>query len=148
MAKFGVIGVINFIIDMGLFNYLIAGPLSHKITTAKFISGGVATIFAWLGNRYWTFRHRQNRQLMHEVVLFFLVNGVALLITTAWVAFAHYLLGAHSSLWLNIHAFIGIGLGTLFRFWTYRTFVFLAPEVDPVADIAEDEAERSSSPRA
>ena len=89
LAKFGVIGVLNFVIDLGLFNLLVGGPLAHKITTAKFVSGGVATVFAWIGNRFWTFRDRRNRPVHHEVALFFLVNGIALLITTAWVAFAH-----------------------------------------------------------
>lgn len=130
IAKFGIVGVVNFIIDIGLFNVLVSGPMSGKITTAKFVSGGVATIFAWLGNRYWTFRHRRNRPVTHEVVLFFLVNGLALLITTGWVAFGHYVLGAESKLWLNVHALIGIGLGTIFRFWTYHRFVFAnEPEV-------------------
>ena len=135
LAKFGVIGVLNFVIDLGLFNLLVGGPLAHKITTAKFVSGGVATVFAWIGNRFWTFRDRRNRTVHHEVALFFLVNGIALLITTAWVAIAHYVLHAEGKAALNLHAFIGIGLGTLFRFWTYHRFVFAQePDVGEPAD--------------
>lgn len=129
-GKFGVIGVINVFIDLGLFNLLIDGPMNGKVTTAKIISGGVATVFAWVGNRYWTFRHRRNRAVHHEVVLFFVVNGIALAISAAWVAFGHYVLHMHGALWLNINAFIGIGLGTIFRFWTYRSFVFAHEKVD------------------
>lgn len=131
LSTFGVIGVINAIIDLGLFNLLINGPLDGKVTTAKFISGGVATIFAWIGNRYWTFRDRTNRPVHHEVILFFLVNGIALLATTAWVAFAHYVLHAHGSAWLNFHAILGIGIGTVIRFVAYRTFVFGASAEQP-----------------
>ena len=86
LSTFGIIGVLNIFIDMGLYNWLRAGPLDGKVTTAKIISGAVATVFAWVGNRYWTFRHRENRPLHHEVVLFFAVNGVALAATSAWVA--------------------------------------------------------------
>lgn len=126
LAKFGVIGVLNFAIDLGLYNYLIQGPMAHKSVLAKFVSGAVATVFAWVGNRYWTFRHRRNRPVRHEVALFFVVNGAALLLTTGWVAFAKYGLGvgAHDRLWLNVHAIIGTAIGTVFRFWTYHSFVF------------------------
>ncbi len=131
LVKFGIIGAVAFVIDLGGFNWLVSGPLSHKITTAKIISGGVATVFSWVGNRFWTFRHRHSRPVHHEAMLFFVVNGIALAISALWVAFAHYVLGAQSALWLNIHAFIGIALGTLFRFWTYRQFVFVHEPIGP-----------------
>lgn len=130
LAKFGVVGAISFVIDIGGYNWLIAGPMSHKITTAKIISGAVATAFAWVGNRLWTFRHRRNRPVHHEVALFFLVNGIALAISAGWVALTHYLLGAETTLMLNVHAFIGIALGTVFRFWAYRSVVFANEDVD------------------
>ncbi|GAB3495459.1 GtrA family protein [Flexivirga sp.] len=124
LAKFGVIGVINIIIDLGLYNLLIAGPMPTKVTTAKIISGTVATLFAWIGNRYWTFRHRRNRPVHHEVVLFFVVNGIALAVSVLWVAFAHYVLGLNGRFWLNFNAMFGIGLGTIIRFWAYKQLVF------------------------
>lgn len=136
VRRFGVIGILGFVIDMGLFAYLTSdhGPLGHKVTTAKIISGAVATVFAWVGNRYFTFKHRENRPLHHEVLLFFLVNAIALAATSAWVALAHYGFGVTSKLWINIHAFIGIAIGTVIRFIAYRLVVFgedaEAPERD------------------
>ncbi len=124
LAKFGLVGLVSFVIDLGGFNLLVAGPLDHKVTTAKLISGGVATVVAWVGNRYWTFRHRRNRPVHHEVALFFIVNAIALALSAATVALAHYAFNAKGALALNFAAFVGIGLGTLFRFWTYRRFVF------------------------
>ncbi|KNX37779.1 GtrA family protein [Luteipulveratus halotolerans] len=124
MAKFGIVGAVCFVIDMGGFNLLANGALEDKITTAKIVSGAFATLVAWVGNRYWTFRHRRNRPVAHEVILFFVVNGIALGIAAAWLAFAHYTLDMDGRLANNVNAFIGIGLGTLFRFWTYRQFVF------------------------
>lgn len=124
LTTFGFIGVLNIVVDLGLFNLLIQGPLNGKITTAKIASGAVATVFAWVGNRYWTFRSRQNRPMHHEVVLFFAVNGVALAATAGWVAFAHYSLGASSPFWVNVNALVGIGIGTVIRFIAYRTVVF------------------------
>ncbi|REF30444.1 putative flippase GtrA [Calidifontibacter indicus] len=129
VAKFGIVGAISFVVDMGLFNLLVTGPMDSKITTAKIVSGAVATAVAWIGNRFWTFRHRRNRPVHHEVALFFAVNGIALGISALWIAFTHYVLHLDGAFWLNVNAFIGIGLGTLFRFWTYRRFVF-ASELD------------------
>ena len=131
LAKFGVIGVINIIIDLGLYNLLIDGPMPTKVTAAKIVSGTVATLFAWVGNRFWTFRHRRNRPVHHEVVLFFGVNGIALAVSVLWVAFAHYVLGLEGRFWLNFNAMFGIGLGTIIRFWAYKQFVF---KNEPIAD--------------
>ena len=78
MIKFGVVGAAAFVIDLGGANLLWHTVLPHKVTTAKIISGAVATAFAWAGNRQWTFRHRRSRPVHHELFLFFLVNGIAL----------------------------------------------------------------------
>jgi len=124
MIKFGVVGLLAFVIDIGLANLLWHTVLSDKVTTAKIISGIVATLFAWVGNRQWTFRHRRSRPAHHEVLLFFGVNGVALLISAVTLYVSHYGLGYVSILADNVATIIGIGLGTLFRFWAYRKFVF------------------------
>ncbi|WP_345201721.1 GtrA family protein [Fodinibacter luteus] len=124
MIKFGVVGALAFVIDLGLANLLWHTVLEDRVTTAKIISGLVATLFAWVGNRQWTFRHRRSRPAHHEVALFFAVNLVALGIATATLAVSHYGLGFTSTLADNIATVVGIGLGTLFRFWAYRRFVF------------------------
>ena len=62
-----------------------------------------------------------------EYVLFFVFNGVAMLISLACLWFSHYLLGLDSPLADNISAnVVGLILGTLFRFVAYRTWVFPA----------------------
>jgi putative flippase GtrA len=129
-AKFGVVGAIAFIIDVGGFNLLFHGPLSGRLTSSRIISGVLATLVAWLGNRFWTFRHRVNRKVHHEALLFFLVNGVGLLIGIGWLNLTFNTLGLTSAWWVNLNNVFGIGLATLFRFWAYRRFVF-AGELDP-----------------
>ncbi len=124
MIKFGVVGLMAFIIDIGLANLLWHTVLSDKVTTAKIISGAVATLFSWVGNRQWTFRHRRSRPAHHEVVLFFGVNGIALVISAITLYVSHYGFGFSTILADNVATILGIGLGTLFRFWAYRKFVF------------------------
>ena len=72
----------------------------------------------------------------------FLLNGIAMLIALACLWFSHYLLGLTSALADNISAnVVGLALGTLFRFWSYRKWVF--PAVP--ADAADEElAERDA----
>ncbi len=138
VAKFGVVGLVALVIDVGLFNLLRfaggEGPMFDKPLTAKVVSVVVATTFAYFGNRYWTFRHRGRTSFGREYLLFFVLNGVGLLISVACLWFSHYALGLTSPLADNISAnVVGLALGTMFRFWSYRRWVF--PE-DPAA--AED----------
>ena len=144
MIKFGIIGAVSFVVDLGGANLLWHTVLPTKITTAKIISGAAATLVAWVGNRAWTFRHRRNRPVAHEVSLFFGVNLVALGISTAVLAISHYGLGYTGRLADNIATIVGIGIGTLFRFWTYRQFVFAH---EPLAEDQPDPGDLSATPR-
>ena len=132
VAKFGVIGAVAFVIDFGGFTLLFYGPLAGHLTTSKIISGVAATAFAWIGNRLWTFRHRRSRPAHHEALLFFVVNGIGLVMSTLWLNFTHDVLNLTSRGAVSLNTIIGIGLATVFRFWAYRQFVFAGEHVgDP-----------------
>lgn len=131
-AKFGIVGAVAFVTDFGVFNLLrYAGPdgvgvLQHKPLTANAISIVLSVVVAWLGNRYWTFRHRRRASAPRELVLFFLMNGVGLLISAACLGFTYYVLELRGPVATNVSAkVVGVGLGTLFRWWAYRRFVFV-----------------------
>ena len=128
MAKFGVVGLVALVVDVGLFNLLLyhgGAPMYGKPIRAKIVSVAVATVVSYIGNRFWTFRHRDRVGSAREYVLFFLLNGVGMAIAVGCLAFSHYALGLTSQLADNIAAnVIGLGLGTLFRFWAYRRWVF------------------------
>jgi len=127
VAKFGLVGLAALVVDVGLFNLLCygTGPLHGKVLTAKIVSVCVATTVAYFGNRYWTFRHRGRTSFGREYLLFFVLNAVGLAISVGCLWFSHYALGLTSALADNISAnVIGLGLGTLFRFWSYRRWVF------------------------
>jgi putative flippase GtrA len=137
MIKFGVVGAVSFVTEVGLFNLLRHTVMEDKPSTAKAVSAAIATAVAWVGNRTWTFRHRRNRPAHHEAALFFLTNGIALLVGVGVIAFSHYVLGFTSLTADNVANLIGIALGTMIRFWAYRAFVFAKePLVDtsPISD--------------
>lgn len=126
--RFGVVGVFGFVTDVGGFNLLVhvdESPLNDRPLTAKLVSGAAATVVAWLGNRYWTFRHSRRAQRLREFVLFSIVAMIGTGIAMAVLAVSRYVLGLTSALADNIAANgIGLGLAVLFRFWAYRTHVF------------------------
>ena len=129
VAKFGVVGLVALVVDVGLFNLLRfaggEGPMYDKPLTAKIVSVTVATTVAYFGNRFWTFRDRGRTSFGREYALFFVLNAVGLAISVGFLWFSHYALGFTSALADNISAnVIGLALGTLFRFWSYRRWVF------------------------
>jgi putative flippase GtrA len=134
LAKFGVVGAVAYLVDVTTFNALRSGALSDKPLTAKLISTVLATTVAYFGNRQWTFRHRERQGMRKEYVLFFGFNAVGLAIALGCLGVSHYLLNFTSPLADNISAnLVGMALGTVFRFWAYRRFVFLESE-QPVAE--------------
>ena len=123
---FGTVGAIVFVVatvGTNLLHFQVGlGPLISNV-----IASIVATFVSFTGNRYWTFRHREGSTMAREYVVFFLLNALGLGIQLACIWFTYYRLGLHGKLEYNIALILGIGLGTLFRFWSYRKWVWLAP---------------------
>ena len=66
-----------------------------------------------------------------ETVLFFVLNGTGLGIQLACIGFTNYALGLTDKLASNVALLLGICLGTLFSFWSYRKWVWIAPTASP-----------------
>jgi putative flippase GtrA len=124
ILRFGLVGILALLLDLALFNALLVW--SGQPLTSKALATAVATTAAFFGNRHYTFAHRRgDGRVRRAYLLFFLLNGVGLGIALCCLAVSHYLLGFTSQLADNIAANgVGLVLGTVFRFWSYRTFVF------------------------
>ena len=139
VAKFGVVGILAFFITIGGANVLRYGAGLGPLTSVT-IATCVATAFAFLGNKLWAFRHRKGSHWGRESVLFFVFNGIGLLIQLAFVAAVRYGLGLDSKLSYNMANIIGIGVATLFRLYCYRRWVFLYADGDaPMTEQLEPE---------
>lgn len=128
LGKFGSVGAVAYVVDAGLFNLLLLGPgepLGDRPVTAKVVSASVATLVAWVGNRYWTFSRSRRAARGRELLLFLAVNAGAMGLAVLSLAVSHYVLGLTSALADNIAAnVVGVGLGTVFRYVCYRYLVF------------------------
>lgn len=135
-AKFLVIGAVGTVVTFGVANSLQSIGNYKAVTIATIL----ATVVTYLGNRYWTFRDRQNQSTGRETVIFLVLNGVGLLIYYGCIWLMYDLPGLKGKLWYNAALVVGTGLGTLFRFWSYRKWVWMAPET-PVLSRAEPDDE-------
>jgi putative flippase GtrA len=129
-AKFLVVGGIGFIVTLGGADVLHLGIGVGKYTSIT-IATIAATVVTFVGNRYWTFRHREGAGTRRESVMFFVLNGIGLLFQYACIWVIQDLLGHQGGLWYNIANLIGIVFGTLFRFWSYRKWVWHMLPVEP-----------------
>ena len=129
IAKFGLVGALNYLIDVGLFNLLVTQWLHHKPLTAKALSTVVAATSSYFMNRHWTWRDRARTGLAREYSLFIALSGVALGLTLGCLAFGEYVLHEQSLLarnfWGNV---VGVGVAMVWRFWSFKRWVFLEPE--------------------
>ena len=137
LAKFGVVGATGAISDILIFNLLgevwHVGPL-----TAKAISTTFATLLTYVGNRAWSFRHRARTGLRSELPRYMLISALGLLIVEICLGFTVYVLKLDGTIAKNVSANgVGLVLGTLFRFWAYKRWVFLHP--DEVAGLSHDD---------
>jgi putative flippase GtrA len=134
LAKFGTVGFISLGVDLVVFN-LVYSVLPDKPLTAKVCSTVVSATNAFVLNRIWSFKHRERTTLRREYSLFAVLNVIGLGIALLCLSISHYVLGFESRLADNIAANgVGLVLGTAFRFWSYRKFVWAAPaEVEEAA---------------
>jgi putative flippase GtrA len=138
-AKFGVVGLAGFAVSLGGADLLHFGLNVGKYK-AVVVATVLATVVTFVGNRWWAFRHRERSGMGQETVLFFVFNGIGLGIQLASVAIVADGLGLSGKIWYNLANLTGIGLGTLFRFWSYRKWVWKAgggPEAVGLAADAE-----------
>src|SRR5664279_544631 len=136
LSAFGAIGAIAFVIDLGLFALL----TSHGAVKAKIISATVSTTFAYFGNRYLSFSHRARTTIRRETAFFFGINFITLVFSAACIAatvyWFHYDHASAVVFGVNV---VTIGIGTIFRFWAYKRFVFLHPDRVRAHDVDLDE---------
>jgi len=139
VAKFGIVGCLAFVLTILLVNAFKYGAGLGGITSTT-LANLLATVFAFVGNKFWAFKHRKGNHVARETILFFFFNGIGILITDGVVWAVQDGLGLRDAFSYNVANVIGIGLATLFRLYSYRRWVFLYADGDaPAAEQLEPE---------
>ncbi|KUN15767.1 hypothetical protein AQJ11_42720 [Streptomyces corchorusii] len=141
VVKFGAVGGAGVLVNLGVFN-LVRHVSDLPVVRASIIATVVAIVFNYVGFRYWTYRDRDKSGRTKELTLFLLFSAIGLVIENGVLYLATYGFGWDSPLQSNVFKFVGIGVATLFRFWSYRSWVFRALPARETAVSAESILER------
>ncbi|MET8827731.1 GtrA family protein [Streptomyces sp. NPDC004610] len=125
VAKFGAVGGAGLLVNLAVFN-LVRAVTDLQVVRASVIATVVAIVFNYIGFRYFAYRDRDKNRRTREMSLFLLFSAVGLVIENGVLYLATYGLGWDTPMQNNVFKFLGIGIATLFRFWSYRTWVFRA----------------------
>lgn len=127
-ARFLTVGAISTLIEIAVFNLLFLA-LGWDVVAAKVVASLVALVNAYFGNREWTFRHRDRRGRVAEIVLFLIVNLICTALGAAivWggVVAAELIIDRTAGPFIvNGVNLVSIAVVVLVRFWLYHAVVF------------------------
>ncbi|BFV58959.1 hypothetical protein KCMC57_up40630 [Kitasatospora sp. CMC57] len=127
--KFGLVGLSGVVVNFAVFWICING-LGLATLRSNIAATMVAIAGNYLGYRYWLYKDRDASSRKREITLFLLFSGIGMLIETGIIALSKYGFGFDSHLQVLAAKTVGLGIGTVFRFLSYRTWVFKAlPEL-------------------
>ena len=118
VARFAVVGLINFGIDVAVFSVALY-LLGIQLIIANTIAYSVATINSYLMNKYWTFAGRSGRNVSTQEFtrfLLFNIGGLALSNVTVFYL-AEFMLPLIAKLF-------AVGVTFVWNYLTIRRFVF------------------------
>lgn len=131
VLTFLAVGGVGYVIDVASFNFFrtLAPFNAYDPAVARTLAVGVAMIVTYVGNRTFTWRGSSEADRRREIGLFVLFNVIGFGFSVVTLVISHDLLGLTSRLADNISAnVIVLALGTAFRYWTYKKYVFATPK--------------------
>ena len=130
VLTFLAVGGTGYVVDVGVFNLLRSmHPFAGlDPSVARTLAVAAAMCVTYAGNRSLTWRHQTAGNRRREVSLFVVFNVIGFGFSILALVLSHDVLGLTSRLADNISAnVVGLALGTVFRYVTYKRFVFAAP---------------------
>jgi putative flippase GtrA len=137
IARFGTVGAIAYVFTVVLSNELRYGAPGLGPLTSLGTAMVLAATFSYFANRHWTWKHKARSGVRREYGLFIALSVVGFGITEIPLAISEYVIGLHSQIAYNISGnIIGTALGMVWRFWSFKRWVFLEPEPERSEDAA------------
>ncbi len=147
VLSFLLVGGAGYVVDVAAFNLFRSTPglATADPSYARVLAVAAAMVVTYLGNRMLTWRGRSSTARHREIALFVVFNIIGLGFSVVTLLVSHDLLGFTTRLDDNISAnVIGMALGTLFRFWSYKRFVFVSAEPKLLENPPERELARAA----
>jgi putative flippase GtrA len=130
-TKFIIVGSLNFLIDMGILNFLIfytgisAGLPQSAFKGFSFI---VAVLNSYVWNKFWTFSHTKTNTVGKEIIQFFIVSIIGFILNLSvdyvFVNMIHPLGALPSKSWAQFSAMIAAIIALFWNFIGYKFIVF------------------------
>lgn len=131
LAKFGLVGVGNTVIDAGIFSLLI---FLSGITNGIFISGFrtlsvfIAIINSYVWNKYWSFQKKESKEVPKEFTHFVVISIIGMVINVGITSFLVNGLGPQFNVtptaWATLAGIIPVPVVLIWNFIGYKLFVF------------------------
>jgi dolichol-phosphate mannosyltransferase len=121
------VGGVGYVVDVIAFNVFRSVEPFKALDPAyaRTLAVVLAILVNYIGNRAWTWRDVASEDRKRELSLFVLFSLIGFGFSLVTLVISHDVLGYTSRLADNISAnVIGLALGAVFRFWTYKRFVF------------------------
>ncbi|MGV9269878.1 GtrA family protein [Kitasatospora sp. NPDC003701] len=139
VVKFGIVGLSGVVVNFALF-WICINALGLASVRSNIVATVVAIATNYLGYRYWLYRDRDAAARKREITLFLLFSGAGMLIETGVLGFSRYVLGLDTPFEQLAAKVVGLAVATVFRFISYRTWVFTvvpetAAEAEPAAEV-------------
>ena len=140
-SKFTLVGSLNFLIDMGVLNFLIFYTgISAGLTQSVFkgISFTAAVINSYVWNKFWTFDHATTKGVGKEFFQFLVISTIGFFINLGvdyfFVNIVHPFFGMYAKSWAQFSAMIASIIALFWNFIGYKFIVFEAKqkEASPV----------------
>lgn len=125
MVRFGLVGVLNTLVDFGAFNLMVFVFGVPVLVAYPFsVSAGIVNSFLW--NKHWTFSAGRSSAWRREAVVFLAVSASGLLISWAGFSVLHLLIGSSAALALNVEKLAASLVSMVWNFVGYRFLAFQA----------------------
>jgi putative flippase GtrA len=134
-VKFLTVGGLATLVSFVLFNALVhginrPGPMHEDPLVAFVLANTVGMVVSYRGSRSWAFQDRQAVGVAGGRLSFVVVNLLSMAVPLGCLALTRYVLHRSDPIADNIAAnVVGLGLGTVVRFWAVRRFIFVSPAV-------------------
>lgn len=131
LSKFGLVGVTNTVVDLGIYNlFIFASDVSsgYLIAVFKCFSVMAAIINSYVWNKFWSFEKKEVSNVGEEFTQFLMISLIGLLLNVGITAFVVNVIGAPAGMaektWANIGGLTASVLVLTWNFIGYKFFVF------------------------